>query len=105
MKALPGSPHPLGATWDGQGVNFALFSANAEAVSPRARMPDAQIAATRRGRGPAIRLSRRKGIGAGQVSKPPYGRQVGPVLAAGWWVARSGGIVRASAGSPDGLPR
>ena len=32
MKALPGSPHPLGATWDGQGVNFALFSANAEAV-------------------------------------------------------------------------
>ncbi|MFZ5890693.1 MAG: glycogen debranching protein GlgX [Myxococcota bacterium] len=32
MKALPGSPHPLGATWDGQGVNFALFSAHAEAV-------------------------------------------------------------------------
>jgi isoamylase len=24
-----GLPHPLGATWDGQGVNFALFSANA----------------------------------------------------------------------------
>jgi isoamylase len=32
MKTLPGSPHPLGATWDGQGVNFALFSAHAEAV-------------------------------------------------------------------------
>lgn len=32
MKTLPGSPHPLGATWDGQGVNFALFSANAEGV-------------------------------------------------------------------------
>ncbi len=32
MKTLPGSPHPLGATWDGQGVNFSLFSANAEAV-------------------------------------------------------------------------
>ena len=29
MKTMPGSPHPLGATWDGQGVNFALFSANA----------------------------------------------------------------------------
>ena len=27
-----GSPHPLGATWDGQGVNFALFSANATRV-------------------------------------------------------------------------
>ena len=23
----PGRPHPLGATWDGRGVNFALFSA------------------------------------------------------------------------------
>jgi isoamylase len=28
----PGRPYPLGATWDGRGVNFALFSANAEAV-------------------------------------------------------------------------
>jgi glycogen operon protein len=27
-----GSPHPLGATWDGQGVNFALFSRHAERV-------------------------------------------------------------------------
>ena len=28
----PGKPFPLGATWDGKGVNFALFSANAEKV-------------------------------------------------------------------------
>ena len=27
-----GEPHPLGATWDGEGVNFALFSAHAEMV-------------------------------------------------------------------------
>ncbi|MDQ2858090.1 MAG: glycogen debranching protein GlgX [Candidatus Eremiobacteraeota bacterium] len=27
-----GSPYPLGATWDGKGVNFALFSENAERV-------------------------------------------------------------------------
>jgi isoamylase len=27
-----GRPHPLGATWDGLGVNFALFSANATKV-------------------------------------------------------------------------
>ena len=27
-----GAPHPLGATWDGSGTNFALFSANAEKV-------------------------------------------------------------------------
>lgn len=30
--AYPGSPFPLGATWDGEGVNFALFSENATAV-------------------------------------------------------------------------
>ena len=28
----PGTPYPLGATWDGLGVNFAVFSANAEQV-------------------------------------------------------------------------
>ena len=27
-----GTPHPLGATWDGRGVNFALFSRHAEKV-------------------------------------------------------------------------
>jgi isoamylase len=31
-KVWPGRPHPLGAAWDGEGVNFALFSANAEKV-------------------------------------------------------------------------
>ena len=28
----PGNPYPLGATWDGHGVNFALFSENATRV-------------------------------------------------------------------------
>jgi len=32
VKLWPGSPHPLGATWDGLGVNFALFSERATAV-------------------------------------------------------------------------
>ncbi len=32
MKTRPGNPYPLGATWDGKGVNFALFSENAGAV-------------------------------------------------------------------------
>ena len=32
MRVWPGRPYPLGATWDGQGVNFALFSAHATAV-------------------------------------------------------------------------
>jgi isoamylase len=32
VRVWPGSPHPLGATWNGEGVNFALFSENATAV-------------------------------------------------------------------------
>jgi glycogen operon protein len=32
MKIWPGQPYPQGATWDGAGVNFALFSENATAV-------------------------------------------------------------------------
>ncbi len=32
LRARPGVPYPLGATWDGEGVNFALFSENATAV-------------------------------------------------------------------------
>ena len=32
MRIWPGRPYPLGATFDGQGVNFALFSENATKV-------------------------------------------------------------------------
>jgi glycogen operon protein len=32
IKKYPGIPYPLGATWDGQGVNFALFAENATGV-------------------------------------------------------------------------
>ncbi|MCC6416844.1 MAG: glycogen debranching protein GlgX [Gemmataceae bacterium] len=32
VRMFPGQPYPLGATWDGSGVNFAIFSENAEAV-------------------------------------------------------------------------
>jgi isoamylase len=31
-RVAAGSPHPLGATWDGRGTNFALFSSSAEKV-------------------------------------------------------------------------
>ena len=31
-RVWPGTPYPLGATWDGIGVNFALFSENATQV-------------------------------------------------------------------------
>ncbi len=46
----PGKPYPLGATWDGQGVNFALFSQHATGVelclfdSPKAPNERARIA-------------------------------------------------------------
>ncbi len=32
MRAWPGSPHPLGARWDGNGTRFALFSRHATGV-------------------------------------------------------------------------
>jgi glycogen operon protein len=32
MRVWPGGPRPLGATWDGEGVNFALFSEHARGV-------------------------------------------------------------------------
>jgi len=32
MKIRPGTPYPLGATWDGVGVNFAIFSEHATKV-------------------------------------------------------------------------
>ncbi|SFN05604.1 glycogen debranching protein GlgX [Thermodesulforhabdus norvegica] len=48
-RVRPGRPYPLGATWDGMGVNFALFSENAEKVelclfdSPDATRESARI--------------------------------------------------------------
>jgi glycogen operon protein len=32
LRVWPGEPQPLGANWDGEGVNFALFSEHAERV-------------------------------------------------------------------------
>ena len=32
MRVWPGRPYPLGATWDGAGVNFAIFSEHATKV-------------------------------------------------------------------------
>ena len=32
MRIWPGRPYPLGATWDGTGVNFALFTEHATGV-------------------------------------------------------------------------
>jgi isoamylase len=49
MAVWPGYSYPLGATWDGEGVNFALFSEHAERVElclfdPKGRREVARIA-------------------------------------------------------------
>jgi glycogen operon protein len=49
MRVWPGQPYPLGATWTGLGVNFAIFSAHATRVelslfdSPAATAPSACV--------------------------------------------------------------
>ncbi|MBI2824978.1 MAG: glycogen debranching protein GlgX [Planctomycetia bacterium] len=50
IRIWPGRPYPLGATWDGSGTNFALYSENAEKVElclfedPAAKTESARIA-------------------------------------------------------------
>jgi len=50
MRVWPGKPYPIGAVWDGQGTNFALFSQNATGVTlclfdgPEDGEPSAEIA-------------------------------------------------------------
>ena len=50
MRVWPGQPYPLGATWTGLGVNFAIFSAHATRVdlclfdSPDATAPSTSVA-------------------------------------------------------------
>jgi isoamylase len=49
MRLLVGAPYPLGATWDGEGVNFAIFSEHATGVElclfdqPRGSVEGARI--------------------------------------------------------------
>ncbi|HSN99585.1 MAG TPA: glycogen debranching protein GlgX [Candidatus Nanopelagicales bacterium] len=84
-RVWPGKSHPLGATWDGAGVNFALFSEGAERVE--LCLFDAPSAARERER---LELSERTGhvfhgyvpgLGPGQL----YGYRVhGP------WDPRAG---------------
>src|ERR1044071_7922420 len=49
LRIWPGRPYPLGATWDGSGTNFALYSENADKVElclfddPEAKTETARI--------------------------------------------------------------
>ena len=82
LRVWPGAPYPLGATWDGVGVNFALFSEHATRVElclfdsrdARSRVADDPAARAdrhglarlpaRRPAGPALRLSRPRPVRA-----------------------------------------
>jgi isoamylase len=55
MRILPGLSYPLGATWDGQGVNFALYSENATRVELALLSEDGQ-------REERLRLAERTGF-------------------------------------------
>ena len=84
MRIWPGQPYPLGATWDGRGVNFALYSEHAEKVelclfdSPDAKAESARIVLpeyqrpgvarlfARRRAGATLRLPRVRSVRAGQ---------------------------------------
>ncbi len=84
MRIWPGRPYPLGATWDGAGVNFALFSEHATKVelclfdsvdaparvaahpAARADRPGLARLSSRRRAGPALWLSRPRPVRAGQ---------------------------------------
>ena len=78
----PGRPYPLGATWDGEGVNFALFSEHAEGVelclfdpkgtardrahrAPRADRPGLALLPARCAARAALRLPRPRSVRAG----------------------------------------
>ena len=103
MRIWPGRPYPLGATWDGAGVNFALFSEHATKVElclfdsveaskeaaahPAARTDRHGLArlSARRRAGPALRLPGARALRAGQgpsvqpqqVVLDPYAKAIG----------------------------
>ena len=82
---LPGRPFPLGATWDGLGINFAVFSAHARAGSTCAcsNRPDAMRSRAIRCRntptksGTAICPMRRPGVLYGYRAYGPYAPEHG----------------------------
>jgi isoamylase len=75
-KVLPGRPYPLGATWDGESVNFALFSEHATEVELCLfDSPDAQVESERvrlREATGFVRHGCIRGVGPGQA----YGYRV-----------------------------
>ena len=90
MKCRPGRPYPLGATWDGAGVNFAIFSAHAEKMElclfegPDATQEEARIALpertgfVRHGYLPDVRPGQLYGYRVSGPCEPGAGRRFNP---------------------------
>ena len=83
-RLAPGSPYPLGATWDGLGANFAVFSAHAERIDLCLFDPSGkrEIATSRFPNSPtrsgtAICRTRRSGLIYGYRAYGPYEPQRG----------------------------
>jgi len=107
VEILPGTPEPQGATWDGEAVNFALFSAHATRVelclfdAPGAPRESARVVLPERsgdvwhGRFPSLRPGYRGWQWAVTLTRAPRSKHVtvcetvllpGPdaLLAPGW---------------------
>jgi isoamylase len=72
-EVWPGAPDPLGATWDGRGVNFAVFSEGAERVEVCLFEGELPGRETRRVTLPARTLSVRHGYVPGLAPGTLYG--------------------------------
>ena len=90
MKFRPGKPYPLGATWDGAGVNFAIFSEHADRMelclfdAPDAERETARIPLPERsdsvwhGYAPDIRPGQLYGYRASGPYDPSAGHRFNP---------------------------
>ena len=90
MEVWPGRPYPLGATWDGRGVNFSLFSEHAAHVElclfdgPDARCESARVVLPERtdfawhGYLPGVRPGQVYGYRVGGPYDPRSGHRFNP---------------------------
>ena len=90
----PGEPFPLGATFDGLGTNFAVFSQAAEAVRA--------LPVRRRRHRDALPAARSRRL---LLARPPRGRRAGlPVRVPGPWAVPAGGRAAVQPGEAPARP-
>src|SRR5947209_12536904 len=86
---LPGKPYPQGATWDGTGVNFSLYSERASAVDlclfPGVESAEAEVVSVRESTGyvwhcylPGVKLGQLYGYRVHGPYEPENGDRFNP---------------------------